>query len=705
MPSPLNVPITPPRVAFIDQRSGNVSREWYMFFLSLYQTAGGSTVSLDDLQKGPPSLTVDEITAIVNRGNTSVAPSEQGAIDQIAELRKQVEGLELQVRPELGTMAALQQDNVPWLRFDTTPVGFPTGSVAAGTLYWDDADRSKTLALVMEDTGDIIQDIGEETFYRVKASAAITKGQVVMFTGTVGASGGLRAAPATGLGPTQNEYIMGIATQNIALNAWGYVTWFGEVSKVNTTGGAEAWVDGQILYYNPAVAGGLTKTVPTAPNPKVIVASVVHAASNGILFVRPTFGSALGATDSNVEITGLANGDLLQYDGVQQRWENVPATSVTIGTATNLAGGAAGSVPYQTAASTTTMLAIGTAAQVLQVNAGATAPQWVNTTGTGAVVRATSPTISNATAFQSLTMTGATVPFKWTVNAGAADFLKLESPGYVLNTMLVDSNGNIGFSTTTLTYRVNVNGTVDATAFRGAGTGLTGTASALSIGGNPATATTATTATNVAGGAAGSVHYQTAANTTAMLAIGTAAQVLQVNAGATAPEWVSSTGTGNVVRATSATMTTPKATSTIGVGNATPSASGAGITFPAAISASSDANTLDDYEEGTWTPTWTGLTTSGSVSKNIGYYVKVGRIVYYAAFLQYTTSFTTTQGTTYHTLPFNPAYSSANLAANVSNATNIAGVGLTFSGSAVSYVPSVAAGITEVVFTGTYYSA
>jgi hypothetical protein len=45
---------------------------------------------------------------------------------------------------------------------------------------------------------------------------------------------------------------------------------------------------------------------------------------------------------------------------------------------------------------------------------------------------------------------------------------------------------------------------------------------------------------------------------------------------------------------------------TIGVGDATPSASGAGITFPAdqtIIGASSDANTLDDYEEGTWTGT------------------------------------------------------------------------------------------------------
>jgi hypothetical protein len=41
----------------------------------------------------------------------------------------------------------------------------------------------------------------------------------------------------------------------------------------------------------------------------------------------------------------------------------------------------------------------------------------------------------------------------------------------------------------------------------------------------------------------------------------------------------------------------------IGLGGATPTTSGTGITFPASASASTNANTLDDYEEGTWTPT------------------------------------------------------------------------------------------------------
>ena len=53
----------------------------------------------------------------------------------------------------------------------------------------------------------------------------------------------------------------------------------------------------------------------------------------------------------------------------------------------------------------------------------------------------------------------------------------------------------------------------------------------------------------------------------------------------------------------------------------------ANIKFPAAQNASADANTLDDYEEGTWTPVLSGAGTAGTyeISSNIGSYTKIGR--------------------------------------------------------------------------------
>ena len=59
------------------------------------------------------------------------------------------------------------------------------------------------------------------------------------------------------------------------------------------------------------------------------------------------------------------------------------------------------------------------------------------------------------------------------------------------------------------------------------------------------------------------------------------------------------------------------------VGGST-TATGTGIAFPATQSASSDANTLDDYEEGTWTPNIGGTAT---YTTQKGTYVKVGRMV------------------------------------------------------------------------------
>jgi hypothetical protein len=73
---------------------------------------------------------------------------------------------------------------------------------------------------------------------------------------------------------------------------------------------------------------------------------------------------------------------------------------------------------------------------------------------------------------------------------------------------------------------------------------------------------------------------------------------------------------------------------TIGVGGATPATSGSGISFPATASASSDANTLDDYEEGTWTPAMTSGGSSVTLVDATGKYRKVGSLVYIDAYME-----------------------------------------------------------------------
>jgi hypothetical protein len=95
-------------------------------------------------------------------------------------------------------------------------------------------------------------------------------------------------------------------------------------------------------------------------------------------------------------------------------------------------------------------------------------------------------------------------------------------------------------------------------------------------------------------------------------------------------------------------------TGVIGVGGATPSTSGSGITFPATQSASTNANTLDDYEEGTWTPTLnfgggsTGITYGGQ----LGTYVKIGKLVWLNCRLTLTAKGSSTGSARVAGLPF-----------------------------------------------------
>jgi hypothetical protein len=76
---------------------------------------------------------------------------------------------------------------------------------------------------------------------------------------------------------------------------------------------------------------------------------------------------------------------------------------------------------------------------------------------------------------------------------------------------------------------------------------------------------------------------------------------------------------------------------TLSVGGATPSTSGSGITFPASQSDSTSANTLDDYEEGTFSPTVFGASTAGTVTytARLASYTKIGRVVQFEIYINW----------------------------------------------------------------------
>ena len=296
---------------------------------------GASTAANARTNLGVPSLTGTGASGTWNINVTGTASNVSGVVaianggtgastasDARTNLGAAASGANSDITSMTGITGGISSPD--FIQFDTAA----TVTDATGKLYYDNADQFQTLAFQMN--GAAVQKIGEELYYRVKLSSAATKGQVMMFSGTLGSSGGLTAAPATGLQPEQASYILGLAHESGITNDWIFVTTFGEVKQINTTGGAETWAQGDVLYYNPLVTGGLTKVKPTAPAAICTVAAVVHVgSSNGILFVRPTYGSVLGGTDGNVNFSTLTSGNTLIYDGNQSVWVNANLTAST----------------------------------------------------------------------------------------------------------------------------------------------------------------------------------------------------------------------------------------------------------------------------------------------------------------------------------------------------------------------------------------
>ena len=400
-------------------------------------------------------------------------------------------------------------DQANAITFDITPATLPT---TPGTLYWDNADGNQTLSLVMEGN-HATQQIGEEMYYRIKASSAITEGQVVMFTGTVGASGGLTGAPATGLTASTASYVMGVATQDIPLNDWGYITQFGLVRQINTTGGAESWVDGQILYLNPSVAGGLTKTLPTAPNPKVQVCAVVYAASNGSLFIRPTFGGELGQYEGDVGFSSVAAGNLIRRNAGNTAWENVTTipntnlanSSITInGSAVSLGGSVSvgtvtsvtGTAPVVSSGGATP--AISMAAATTSVSGYLTSTDWNTFNGKAPATSGSSILYGNGSGGFSNVTVGSGLSF-------AAGTLTASGSGTVTSVSVVSANGfagTVATATTTpaITLTTSISGLLkgNATAISAATSGTDYSAGTSALGTGILKSTTSTGALTIA---------------------------------------------------------------------------------------------------------------------------------------------------------------------------------------------------------------
>jgi hypothetical protein len=110
----LNPIITPPRVPLVDPDTGLISRAWYLFFLSLNNVANDV---VNDPVVGPSAESLiasyDALLQTLTQ-EVQTQPTQESAIDQIAELQKQIEALSLipaQVTAMLAQLADVSAMN------------------------------------------------------------------------------------------------------------------------------------------------------------------------------------------------------------------------------------------------------------------------------------------------------------------------------------------------------------------------------------------------------------------------------------------------------------------------------------------------------------------------------------------------------------------------------------------------------------------
>jgi hypothetical protein len=203
------------------------------------------------------------------------------------------------------------------------------------------------------------------------------------------------------------------------------------------------------------------KTIVAPARSKIYV--VINATSGGFGVRIAGPGPTTGVTVAAGKTTAVA-------------WNGSDFVEVAPAVATNLSGGTGGALPYQTGASVTTFLPIGTAGQVLQVNSGGTLPEWGAVSGTGAVARTTSPSfttpslgVASVTTINGLTITtstgtltianGKTVTVNNTITLSGTDATAFTLPS--ASTTLVGTDSTQTLTNKRLTARI---GTVASAA-------------------------------------------------------------------------------------------------------------------------------------------------------------------------------------------------------------------------------------------------
>jgi hypothetical protein len=290
MPDQLNITNIPSaRVEIIDARTGMISREWYRFFLNLFNLAGagGNQISLDDVQLGPPPA----------EASTSSGGGGAGTVTSVG--MSVPTGLSVTGSPVTtsGTFAVTYSAGYA---IPTTAKQTQWDTAYAERLQWDGGATNLVAATGRTSLGATtaggnfftLPNPSAITFVRINADNTVSTLDAATFRTAIGAGTGSGTVTSVS-GTTGNITSTGGTTPVIDL-ASGIVT-------PNTYGSA------LLIPVITVDTYGRVTTITTAANPQGTVTSVSVVSANG--FAGTSSGGATPALTLSTSITGVLKGN------------------------------------------------------------------------------------------------------------------------------------------------------------------------------------------------------------------------------------------------------------------------------------------------------------------------------------------------------------------------------------------------------------
>ena len=276
MPNITSIPA--PRVPFVDDRTGLISREWYRFMLNLFTLTGSGTsdLTITDLAIAPNP--VDPSTVLGSAIEQSQLASITAQYSQFLDIVGVAPVAQAQMplfddltpRAELGTMAAQNAANVNITGGTIAGItfgGFPAGTVSLPSLYWTTDTATGFYRIGLNNIG-----------YSYNGTKLLDLGsELLAITGGLSVTKQITSTLATGTAPlvvasTTNVANLNASSLNGATFAapgpiGGGTPDAGTFTSITTPGGATFHTTNTALTNGAAAAAGTLLNAPAAGNP------------------------------------------------------------------------------------------------------------------------------------------------------------------------------------------------------------------------------------------------------------------------------------------------------------------------------------------------------------------------------------------------------------------------------------------------------